>query len=1135
MADKRTVEALLDEIFDSETTPEEVCEDCPELLPEIRQRWQQMCIVEAKLQALFPTSGVTPEADMRTVWQPGAVLPSIPGYEVEDVLGRGGMGIVYKARQVRLNRPVALKMLLGGVYATSEERDRFAREAEAIAALRHTNIVQIYDVGDHGNWPFFAMEYVEGGSLAEELLGRPQPARQAAALMITLTEAVQAAHRGGIVHRDLKPANILLTTDGTPKIADFGLARHFDAGPTLTLSGARLGTPSYMAPEQALGKTHAIGPPADIYALGALLYELLTGRPPFRGESAAETERQVISEDPVRPAWLNPKVPRDLETICLQCLHKDPERRYATAAALADDLKRFQRGEPVAARPAGLAERAGKWARRRPTHAVILALSLLLMVALLCAGLWFVVQQNRQRSAIAADLRDVIDLQGSARWSDAQAALERAAARLGWAGPDDLRELIDHARLDLDLLVQLDGIRLKRVTRGELPYYKAQASQDYAQVFERAGLRAFRDPPRDVADIVNASPVRGALMAAVYDWAICAAAKAERDWLLELSRCAETKTGAWRERALDPAVWQDPSALAELAGAAPVATEPVSLLLALGERLALADEDATPLLQRVQIAHPADFWANLILGNRLLQGAPKEAAGYYRAALASRPQAAVGYCAVGDALRLQNGFDEAIDYYHKALELDPGFARAYDNLGLTLQTEGRVDEAVMYCRMALEHDPDYAWAHDNLANALRMKGQLEEASRHYRRALELDPEVHEAEAGIRGILVSRGHGAEVQAAWRKELEAHPTTADRWYGYAELCLFLGQEEEYRRACRQLLDRFGSTTNPWLAEPTGRACLLATLDDDERDRAAALVDQAVAAEGSIARWIYRYFLFAQGLAEYRRGHFSRAIALLQGEAGHVMGPCPRLLAAMAQHRLGQQKEALRSLGETVVAFDWSSAQADSRDVWIAHILRREAETLILSNLPAFLEGTYWPQDDDERRALVGVCQSRGFDEQAARLYAELFASAGDDSAELAARHRRLVDVGNEQPLGRLEDLAAACRYPAVRCAALVGIGQEDADGRPSDDERARWRALAREWLRADLAVWKSILESGSRPGRILARKALTRWQYDDDLAGLREPRALEKLSSDERNGCRALWQEVSDLLERACTSN
>ena len=297
MAVDLRVQELLDELCDSGCTPDQVCAACPELLPEVRRRWLQMCAVKADLDALFPTPGsdAGPDADTSVPCHTGDELPQIPGYEVEALLGRGGMGLVYKARHLRLNRLVALKMLVTGAYAGPHERARFQREAEAAASLHHANIVQVHDVGDHQGWPYFTMELLEGGSLAQALAGTPQPARQAAALVVTLAEAVQVAHRAGIVHRDLKPANILLTAEGTPKVADFGLARHFDGEPALTLSGTRMGTPSYMAPEQVIGKAGTIGPAADIYALGAILYEVLTGRPPFRGETAAETERQVLN------------------------------------------------------------------------------------------------------------------------------------------------------------------------------------------------------------------------------------------------------------------------------------------------------------------------------------------------------------------------------------------------------------------------------------------------------------------------------------------------------------------------------------------------------------------------------------------------------------------------------------------------------------------------------------------------------------------------------------------------------------------------------------------------------------------------------------------------------------------------
>jgi serine/threonine-protein kinase len=1131
MTDPSRVDRLLDEIFDSGRAPEEVCGDCPELLSEVRRRWQQMCRVEAELNAMFPTQAVDPGADTPAPWHPGAELPRIPGYDVKAVLGRGGMGIVYLARDLRLHRLVALKMLLAGAYAGLEERERFLREAEAVAGLRHANIVQVHGAGDHEGRPYFTMEYVEGGSLAQMLLGTPQPAPRAAAQVATLAEAVQVAHQGGIVHRDLKPANILLTADGTPKIADFGLARHFDGGPALTLSGARVGTPSYMAPEQAIGKAHTIGPAADVYALGAVLYEMLTGRPPFRGETAAETERQVIAEEPVPPSRLNAKVPRDLETICLTCLRKDPQRRYRAAAALAEDLHRFERNEPIAARPAGLPERLGKWVRRRPTQAVMLAASLFLVAVLVGAGLWLAVQQAHLRDGVEADLKEVMGLQVNARWAEARDALARAEARLGWAWPDDLRRRLGQARRDLDLVIRLDGVRLKRATRGELIFYKTQADQAYQAAFQEAGLGTVHDDSASVAAVVKASAVRGALVAALDDWAICITDQWQREWLSQVARQADPDPEGWRDRILDPVSWDDRTTLTELAQKVPVEGRSVSLLLALGERLRAAGGNAAPLLKRVQKEHPADFWANLILGNAILQSAPQEAGGYYRAALASRPLAAVGYCAVGDALRLQNLLAEATEYNRKALQFDPKYARAHSNLGLTLQAQDQLDEAINAFQHALQLDPDYAWAHHNLAGALRVKGRIDEAYGHCQQALRLDPKNPEVNKGLANVLLRQGRGPEALAGWRKAIDANPGDQEVWGGYAALCLYLGRPEEFCRARLELLDRFGTATNPYIAEPVGRSCLLLPGTEDELQKGAALTDRAVAAKESTPAWIFRYFLFAKGLAEYRQGRAAGATSLMKGEASLVMGPAPFLILAMAQHEQGEAAQARKTLARAVIGFDWSAAEADGRDVWICHILRREAEALILPNLPAFLRGEYQPQDNNERLALVGVCQSQGLYLAAARLVADALAADPALDEQWAAECRSRAVLGDKQPVGRVEELSAECRYPAARCAALAGCGLGKDATQLGEVERARWRTQARYWLRADLEMWAKLLDGGSRAVRVQVRKVLAHWQIDPDLAGLREANELGRLPADERKACLALWQEVGSLLKRA----
>jgi tetratricopeptide (TPR) repeat protein/tRNA A-37 threonylcarbamoyl transferase component Bud32 len=341
-------------------------------------------------------------ADTRPATIPGRPAVAVPGYELLGELGRGGMGVVYKARHLRLNRPVALKMVLSGEFARSIDLERFNSEARRLAKVQHPNIVHIYDVGEYAGRPYFAMEYVDGGTLAGHLAGRPQPPPDAAKLTETLALAVHAAHQRGIVHRDLKPANVLLvrgesskpTTPRSPltthqlKIADFGLAKETEEA-SATVTGGVLGTPSYMSPEQAAGRSHEVGPAADIYSLGTILYEMLAGRPPFRGRTPRETIDKVLKEEPPSLRTSRPEVPRDLETVCLKCLHKDPARRYASAKHLAEDLRRFLDGVPILARPVGTAERLWMWARRRPAMAALTATVAVSLVVLVAGGAYF--------------------------------------------------------------------------------------------------------------------------------------------------------------------------------------------------------------------------------------------------------------------------------------------------------------------------------------------------------------------------------------------------------------------------------------------------------------------------------------------------------------------------------------------------------------------------------------------------------------------------------------------------------------------------------------------------------------------------------------------------------------------------
>jgi serine/threonine protein kinase/Tfp pilus assembly protein PilX len=473
-------------------TPEQLCADCPELLPEVRQQIDAVANMEALLEArpnlaaetAVPGSSVVPPCEQptrATSVLPGLFeVPDLPAYAIEGLLGQGGMGIVYRARQKALDRTVALKMIRAGSRADAEDLQRFKTEAEAVARLRHPNIVQIYEVGTHQGRPYFSMEYCAGGSLQTRLAGTPLPPRDAAALVETLARAMAVAHEHHIIHRDLKPGNILLAEvvaqktedrkqktegkgqrtaiesgrqgprDADPtgrisspsavhfplpsvvRITDFGLAKKLDADSQQTRTGAVLGTPSYMAPEQARGD-HATSPLVDVYALGAILYEVLTGRPPFKASTSVETIMLVTTQDPVPVRRLQPQVPRDLETICLKCLEKDPARRYPNAAALAEDLRRFQKGEPILARPTGAVERVVKWARRRPAVAVLSLVTV--VVALLgLAGVvlsWReAVHQERQAALNAANETEARIAAQRAEAAARQNAQKEQAARL---------------------------------------------------------------------------------------------------------------------------------------------------------------------------------------------------------------------------------------------------------------------------------------------------------------------------------------------------------------------------------------------------------------------------------------------------------------------------------------------------------------------------------------------------------------------------------------------------------------------------------------------------------------------------------------------------------------------------------
>jgi eukaryotic-like serine/threonine-protein kinase len=449
---------------------------------------------------------------------PSATLPQVAGYEIESVLGWGGMGIVYKARQRELGRTVALKMILAGPHARPDELERFRSEAAAVAQLQHPNIVQIYEVGEQDGLPYFSLEYIDGGNLAQELRMGPLPALSAAELVETLARAMHVAHQRGIVHRDLKPANILLHAadcilqapkhsptgklqPAVPKITDFGLAKRLDSDGRATRSGVPIGTPSYMAPEQAGGKSKLIGPAADVYALGAILYHTLTGQPPFKGPTPLDTVLLVLHREPTPPRQLQPRVPRDLGIICLKCLEKGIGKRYTSAEALADDLRRFRKREPILARPTHFWERAAKWTRRRPAAAMLVVVLVLAVLGSIGQAAWYAidlqskysqarfdaadahrkVQQAERRAALASLQAEVRSLEEQGRkaladkdWQNARVLLSSALAKIDSESADE--SLLSRVA---DLQQELDAL-----AAGRTRYEQFRANRDKALFHE---------------------------------------------------------------------------------------------------------------------------------------------------------------------------------------------------------------------------------------------------------------------------------------------------------------------------------------------------------------------------------------------------------------------------------------------------------------------------------------------------------------------------------------------------------------------------------------------------------------------------------------------------------------------------
>jgi serine/threonine protein kinase len=376
----------------------DLCRDSPELMGPLEEAIRDRVKLTGGTGSRNPLTTFTFPHDVSSIRSESVHLPELPGYELLERVGQGGMGVVYKARQTALDRFVAIKTILPHGALRDEQRRRFDREAKVMASLQHPNVVQIHEIGEGDDFPYLVMEYLQGGRLSDRIEGRPMETHEASELIAVLARCVSHAHARGVIHRDLKPSNVLFTLDGTPKICDFGLAKCFESADDCTSSGQLLGTPSYMAPEQVRQTDEPVGPSADVYALGVVLYECLSGYPPFLAHSPLEVLQLVMAQDPVPLRRLQPGVPRDLETICAKCLMKEPRRRYASAGEMASDLDRFLQGRPIQARPISGLERCWRWCRAKPITAGLIGIIAIALLSVIALVTWY----NRQITAAHA-------------------------------------------------------------------------------------------------------------------------------------------------------------------------------------------------------------------------------------------------------------------------------------------------------------------------------------------------------------------------------------------------------------------------------------------------------------------------------------------------------------------------------------------------------------------------------------------------------------------------------------------------------------------------------------------------------------------------------------------------------------
>jgi serine/threonine-protein kinase len=1128
--------------------------------PKVLHRIQELLRVHDQESSFLESPAVAPAAtsDAPNVTErPGTVIGP---YKLLEQIGEGGMGLVFVAEQQHpVRRRVALKIIKPGMDSRQVVA-RFESERQALAMMDHPNIAKVFDGGTvgsrqsavgseenalptaycqlpTGDRPYFVMELVKGTPITEYCDKHRLTTRDRLQLFMDVCHAVQHAHQKGIIHRDIKPSNVLVEIhDVKPvvKVIDFGVAKAMGEQLTdktlYTVASQMVGTPLYMSPEQAGLSSLDVDTRSDVYSLGVLLYELLTGTTPFDSETLKKAGydemRRIIREDePPRPSArlstmqqahlstiaeqrglephrLSQHLRGDLDWIVMKALEKDRNRRYESASAFAADVQHYLNDEPVLAFPPSVAYRLRKYARRHRTRLAVVVLLGLVLLAVVGVGggvgLWWTRKRATAEGEARTALREADELQGRERWHEALSAARRAEGVLAGVGTDsNLWQQVQESIADLEMARRLQEARLSVTASKDSGFDREAGDAAYASAFQLYGLDVDEVSPTAAAERIQAATIRRQLVAALDDWADI---KGRRTpgcrQRLAMARAADPDP--WRNRLRDCFETRDTTGLDELIAAAEIADWPVETLLLLippAHNTASAEKVAL-VLARAQERHPGDFWINLALGEFLRTmrpPKPAEAIRYHSIAVALQPESAGAHNKLGVALKGSGRLDEAISQYREAIHLDKDNPGLHTNLGAALQEKGHLDEAIAQYREAIHLDTDNPGLHTNLGLALQEKGWPDQAIDEHNKAIELDPKSAAAYSNLSLALAEKDRLDEAITAAQTAIKLD---RDFWHAYINLGRALGRKgrlEESIAASRKAIE-----LNP--DEPDAYDNLGAGLQRSGRlneaivahRKAIELRPQHFGAHYNLGNALEKKDMQNEALAAYRKAIESKPDF---AEAHCNLG---RLL-----QRMGVLDEALKELRR---GHELGTRQPNWRfpsATWVQEVVGLKQ---LDERLPGVLEGKSRPKDVADCLAFAELCAAyKHYYYAAVRFYEEAFVKQPDLASDLKS--------GN--------------RYFAASVAALAGCRQgKDAD-RTDDKERTRLRRQAISWLRDELAAWRQLLGKGPDKMRAVVEQKMKSWQQDTDFAGVRGPEAISKLPEDERQAWQKLWQEVEAL--------